>query len=659
MRRNFSASWIFRGWITWALVILYAQNSFSKSLQCEETQYVRGSKCCNKCKPGSRVLSHCKNSQQTTCVSCNHGEYQPGWTQETSCHLQRVCDTGKGFMERPENFVTEEPCRCRRGLQCHPINCEFCEKIPTCSPGLGLEVDHGSTSGRKICIPCKKGFFSADYNMEPCQQWTNCRAGGRNETQPGSAQADAVCGLPAPGTTPSWAIVSVLLVITVLCLLILLLFCYKDKLKLLSVNLRSCVQNLKRTRIQQETLAPLYHSGAAGGPKCTPCEITKLMCQAPQGPENDPLCTFPTSGPYVRIPLPFTEEMTNKGGVKVRKVTEDRSEGLAQPEEVSEEEVVSVSPLLAGSCVCVIPVREPLEVGENEDCSQAVSPGTPASCSCGGLEGDRDGEENRKEDKSGGERAREGSNGSQENTASSMSEASVASLISLSSPLLHTASAISQSSSPPELCLALTQAQLRSQFKCDLTDRSLVKQEGLHRLPNTDSTCTENSLSPAMTSVSPLMTSMSVGNLHSDSPPEASTPERDQGISWGDSRENKFSLGESELECLPESLHSNLAEPSLTSGLVSGNHNTTFISSGQVMNFSGEVVVVYVSQTPHDSDEGRPDDAFRSPVQEESSETALFLQSSQRSQGDSVSQRTLQDETLPVQEVMEGQLSDK
>ena len=36
------------------------------------------------------------------------------------------------------------------------------------------------------------------------------------------------------GTASSWVIVSVLSVITVLCLLILLLFCYKDKLKLLS-----------------------------------------------------------------------------------------------------------------------------------------------------------------------------------------------------------------------------------------------------------------------------------------------------------------------------------------------------------------------------------------------------------------------------------------
>lgn len=86
---------------------------------------------------------------------------------------------------------------------------------------------------------------------------------------------------------------------------------------------------------------------------------------------------------------------------------------------------------------------------------------------------------------------------------------------------------------------------------------------------------------------------------------------------------------------------------------MSGNNNTTFISSGQVMNFSGDVIVVYVSQTSLGSDGAGQDDAFGSPVQEEANETAQFFQSVLRPQGDSVSQSTLQDETLPVQEVME------
>ncbi|XP_042366314.1 tumor necrosis factor receptor superfamily member 11A [Plectropomus leopardus] len=657
MRLSFSSSWIVRGWITCVLITFYAQHVVSKSLQCDETHYYKGSRCCKRCRPGFRVFDDCTDSQETKCVKCGRGEYQPVWTDKTRCLQQKFCDPFKGFMERPENHEAEEPCRCRPGYQCSLINCEYCERIPTCSAGYGLEEDPESTNGRKTCVACKKGFFSADNSDEQCKQWTNCKAEGRSETKPGSAQADALCGPLYSGAAPSWVIVSVLSVITVLCLLILLLFCYKDKLKLLSVNLRSCVQNLKRTRIQQETLAPLYHSAAGGGigggpdgPKCTPCETTKLICQAPT---DEFPCTFPTSGPDVKVSLPFTVDMAEKEGTKEKTMMEDQSEGSGEPEEVSEgEEVVSAFPLVAGSCVCVIPIREPLEVGENEDCSQAVCPGTPGTCSCGGLDGERDGGESGKEEKSvradsGGEKG----DGNQEKMVLSKAETGVASLVSLSPPLLNTSSAVPPSSPLTELCLPLS--QVRAEVKPHLTDRSLGKQEELYRLASTDSTSTENSTTSVMTSVSPLMTSSSIGDLYLDKPSEASSLEQGQGFSWGDSRRSKLSSGESELECSPESLHSQLDEPTLTSGQVSGNHNTTFISSGQVMNFSGDVIVVYVSQTSLGSDGAGQDDAFGSPVQEESNETVPFFQSSLRSQGDSISQSTLEEETLPVQEVME------
>lgn len=58
------------------------------------------------------------------------------------------------------------------------------------------------------------------------------------------------------------------------------------------------------------------------------------------------------------------------------------------------------------------------------------------------------------------------------------------------------------------------------------------------------------------------------------------------------------------------------------SGQVTGNNNTTFISSGQVMNFSGEVIVVYVSQTSLGSS-GGTDEPFSCPVQEESNEDSF------------------------------------
>ncbi|XP_047206568.1 tumor necrosis factor receptor superfamily member 11A isoform X2 [Girardinichthys multiradiatus] len=652
--------WVFRGWITCVLVTFSAQDAISKSTQCKENYYLNDSTCCKKCPAGQRVLSHCSEYQDTVCIQCSHDTYQPGWTGYMTCIKKKYCDPGKGFLRRNEHSEDpkrEEQCQCRPGFQCSLINCEYCEKIPTCGPGWGLEEDPASKNGRKICVGCKNGFYSAEEDQEQCKEWTNCKAEGKSEKQRGSAQADAECGPPVFGPAPSWFVVSLLSVVTVLCLLILLLFCYKDKLKLLSVNLRSCVQNLKRSRIQQETLAPLYRSGAAGGgipevagSKCTPCEMTELIYPASPSPEIDPPCTFPASVPCVMISLPFTEEMAEKEVVKENKVTETESRGSGEPEELSEEEVINASPFLASSCVCVSLVREPLEVGENEDCSQAVIPGTTGTCSCGGLEVKKDGEENVKEDKSDNQLPEERVD--QEKMGTSLNETSVRSLVSVCPPV-HTSSLVLPSNPLPDLCLPLSQAQ-STQSRSTLSDKSLVKQDELYRLASTESDSSENNEASAMTLVSAVMMSTSAGELYLDKTQEASRLEHGQGIFCGNSKENKLSLEESELECSPESLHSELAEPTLTSGLISGSHNTTFISSGQVMNVTGDVIVVYVSQMSDSSDEGGPDGAFGSPVQEEANETAQFFQSCLRSQGVSISHSTLREKTLPVQEMILG-----
>lgn len=258
--------------------------------------------------------------------------------------------------------------------------------------------------------------------------------------------------------------------------------------------------------------------------------------------------------------------MTEKNDTNSKTLTEDHSKGSGEPEEVSEEEeVVSVSRLLAGSCVCVIPVCEPLEVGENEDCSQAVSPGTSGTCSCGGLDGEKEGDESGKDKRSSvrADRSEEKNDRNQEKMVLPKSETGAASLVSLS-PLLHISSVVLPSSPIPELCLPLSQAQT-PELKSHMTDRSLVKQEEMYRLPSMDSTSTECSTTSVMTLVSPLMTSSSV-DLYLDKPTEASSQERGQRLFWEDNSGNKVSSGESELECSPESLHSQLAEPTLTSG---------------------------------------------------------------------------------------------
>uniref|UniRef100_A0A8C7G5J4 Tumor necrosis factor receptor superfamily, member 11a, NFKB activator n=1 Tax=Oncorhynchus kisutch TaxID=8019 RepID=A0A8C7G5J4_ONCKI len=624
MRVHFSTSWIFQGWIIHLVLTLCAQRALSRPT-CSQQQYLKDKRCCSRCEPG------------------------------------------KGFNRvRPSNRLAAVPCQCKPGLQCSPINCEFCEKIPTCGPGYGLETD--TESGRRTCVACKRGHFSPNTSMEPCSLWTNCNGLGKSDKQTGSDQTDAVCGPHLSGASTSWVLLWVLSVITVLCLLILLLFCYKEKLRLLSVNLRSCVQNLKRTRIQQETLAPLYHSGVVGGglegQSGTLRETTCLIGLAHSPSETPHTC--PTATPGDRVKLPPTKEMEEERKEEERREEEDEgvgSEGSGEAEEVSEDGVceevvpedVCVSPLWAGSCVCVLSVREPLEVGDNEDCSQAVNPGTLGTCSCGGEGESKGGEKDERKD-GGRERAKvvEGLQ-----VKSSERSSHTSSPFSLS----PTSSSLSPADHSCDLYPLLT--QVRSEVKGQLIDSSQGKGEEIYRLNcSISSTLTTKATPPLTSAISPYpsVTSVTVGDRQSELTSEASSSEQNQGLSWRDIGGNKLSSGGSELDCAPESLQSQLTEPALTSGQVTGNNNTTFISSGQVMNFNADVIVVYVSQTSLGNEGEGPDDAFGSPVQEQANERAPMFQSSISSKSvshssvassvNSITHSPLrQEDNLPVQEV--------
>ncbi|CDQ84026.1 unnamed protein product, partial [Oncorhynchus mykiss] len=575
---------------------------------CTQQQYLKDKRCCRRCEPGSYVFAECSGYSDTKCRQCGRDEYQPDWTNETKCLPQKFCDTGKGFnRERPSNPQAAVPCQCQPGLECSPINCEFCEKIPTCGPGYGLETD--TEAGRRTCVACKRGYFSPNTSIEPCRQWTNCKGLGKSDKKTGSDQTDAVCGPHLSGSsTSSWVLVCILSVITVLCLLILLLFCYKDKLKLLSVNLRLCVQNLKRTRIQQETLAPLYHSGSegggVGGQNCTLCEKTCLIVLADTPSET--LHTCPTAIPGDRVKLPPIKEMKEE-----RREEEDEgmgSEGSGEAEEVSEEAVCEEG---------VSEGVEPLEVGENEDCSQAVNPGTLGTCSWR-------------------ERAKivEGLQGKSSEMSCNTSPYSLSPTSSPLSPVM------------PSCDLYLPLIPARSEVKAQLIDSSQRKVDGLYRLNSSISSTPTTDTTPTSTSIT--------------SPDPSVTP--NQGLSWRGSGGNKLLSGGSELEFAPDCIQSQLAEPALTSGQVTGNNNTTFISSGQVMNFSADVIVVYVSQTSLGNEEEGPDDAFGIPVQEQANERAPLFQSSASSKSvghspppsprNSITHNPpQQDDNLPVQEV--------
>ncbi|KAJ8413478.1 hypothetical protein AAFF_G00094740 [Aldrovandia affinis] len=533
MRVDFTISWIFRGWVTHLIVTLCAQAASKPS--CNQHQYVKDRRCCSKCGPGKYAFAPCTSDSDTTCRECGTNEYQPDWNNETKCLPQKFCDAGKGFSQvRPQNPLVAVPCQCKPGFQCSLSNCEYCEKIRNCRPGHGLTTDK---SGRGFCVPCENGHFSNDSSIQPCRPWTNCKELGKTEKQPGSDKTDAVCGPLIPGI--SWIVVAVLSVIIVISLVILFLFCYKDKLVPLSENLRTCVQNLKRSRIQQETLSAPY-SSSHGQQNCTLYEITCLIRQ-----EEDPLKS---------LDICANDGQANGGPVA------DQGEG---------------------------PVEEPVEVGENEDCSQAVAPGLTRACSCGGESG-----------------------------------TGAANLLLLrETPLCHGCSACSLASCP------------NRHGSCDASqDSSLAGLAG-----RTDADCRQNE--PCCCSIDSTAIPMPSSDCGSD-----------RGLSLQHSDEQKLSVTDLSLDADPESA-GHISDLPLTSGHVTGNHNTTFISNGQVMNFSGDVIVVYVSQNSQGGGEG-PEEAFCSPVQEESGEEDV--QGLAKPKRDTVPQ---EDASHPLQEQMHQQPS--
>ncbi|XP_051537930.1 tumor necrosis factor receptor superfamily member 11A-like isoform X2 [Myxocyprinus asiaticus] len=542
------------------------------AISCLQYEYEYNGNCCSKCEPGKYVFAHCTGSLHTMCLDCGRDEYQPDWNREMKCIAQKFCDEGKGFNRtRPHNAIAAEPCRCKQGFHCSLINCEYCEAIKKCPAGEGVVM--GET-GRASCVPCQNGFFSESQSIEACKKWTDCKAIGKTVKQPGSSKTDMVCGLHSPGPMTPWVVVAILLVIIMVSLVILFLFCCKDKLNFLSVNLRTCVQNLKGSRNQQETVIPSYH--CSNGPQTFP-----LICQEKSPPESLIMC--PSTA------LTITDETST--------CTDQEQADSSSGSSIEDSRDGPASPLSGSSCSCAFSMKEPIEVGENEDCSQLVATGLATCHSC---------------------RTGDAFDTKGENVQ----------VINLKEPLLC------------ENCSSEGLPACAGSADCDYVDlqrsqelyldySSPAGKEAMSEIPyrqNEPCCCSiESTTVPLLPSVS----------------------DNKQGLSLIDSEDLKLSNPDADTD-----YQNQCSEAAPTTGQVTGNNNTTFISSGQVMNFSGEVIVVYVSQTSLGSG-GGTEEPFSCPVQEESNEDSF--QSEPKSNIGTAPQgknRAVHSERhLPVQEV--------
>ncbi|KAM9436707.1 tumor necrosis factor receptor superfamily member 11A isoform 1-T1 [Clarias gariepinus] len=567
MRAYFSTSWIFRGWIYCLIFALCIQRKHAKPI-CNDLQYLQGNKCCSKCKPGTYLSATCTENEDTKCRPCGKNEYQSKYTTEKRCYPQKFCDEGKGFYRPNPSSTTElEPCQCKEGFQCTTSYCEFCDRIKPCPPGQGLAGE----TGKQACKDCDYGFFSDSNSVEACKKWTDCKAIGKSEEKPGSHVADVVCGPPFE-PPPSWAVVAIPCAIIVMCAVIL--SCYKDKLNILSVNLRTCVQNIKQSRIQQETLTPPYNSNRP---------LYEITSQVDEGtPEYLSMCSK-----SVRDSPGLDKAQGNKKTPYSSKLEKDRADGSSGSSAEGSESPCTPHP--GSSCSCLI-MKEPVEVGENEDCSELVATGLAGCCSCAQV--DNVVPEPRKDD-----------NGS------------------LKEPPLcgnfYTENVPGCLQGSQELYLDYSSGagkEVMSVVRDLHSDTSAYER-------NEPQCCSIESTA--------VLSSLSTSN--------------NQGLSLISSADNNQPKADADLEIQSQSL-----ETALTCAQVTGNNNTTFISTGQVMNFTGDVIMVYVSQTSLGS--SGDEEPYASPVQEQSAECANqnLPKSYQRTDG--------HERHIPVQEMTNQRL---
>ncbi|XP_031235692.1 tumor necrosis factor receptor superfamily member 11A [Mastomys coucha] len=159
----------------------------------QERHYEYLGRCCSRCEPGKYLSSKCTLTSDTVCLPCGPDEYLDTWNEEDKCLLHKVCDAGKALVAvDPGNHTAPRRCACTAGYHWN-ADCECCLRNTECAPGFGAQ--HPLQLNKDtVCIPCLLGFFSDVFSStDKCKPWTNCTLLGRIEAHQGTSESDVVC----------------------------------------------------------------------------------------------------------------------------------------------------------------------------------------------------------------------------------------------------------------------------------------------------------------------------------------------------------------------------------------------------------------------------------------------------------------------------------
>ncbi|XP_054141058.1 tumor necrosis factor receptor superfamily member 11A isoform X4 [Melozone crissalis] len=549
----------------WLLLLCLAAAGKQLSLQitppCESEQhYEYLGRCCRKCEPGKYLSARCTATSDSVCQPCGPNEYMDVWNEEDKCLLHKICDQGKALREvNPGNSTFQRQCACTMGYHWNE-DCDCCQRNTMCAPGLGVKPPVQQDRDT-MCIPCPRGYFSkVSSSTDECKSWTNCTALGMEEIVPGTDKSDAVCKeqkMPEPS---------------------------EDDLQNWANEVCSQIKGTKE--LPRDALVTVNITNA---PVPQMAEGTFLLVPSGSPVPGKSCCT--SGHTPCRNESPSTEPC-EAGEFSVVTETDDYqfppvpTEDEYMDKDLNNTDYLSLLSQTASKTVSSF--SQPMEAGENDSLNQyfsgigstedvSVSPGFHPPSNTDGAHVATD-QLLQKSCQHAHSCPKETGNKDIDNFATNCDS--------------------------KRICVRCGILYRESPQKCYKPCRAAA--DSTSTSPETGScaqcTCGLNFLSAGQSTLG--------NNLGMEDAPSDSTNVKYQNTNGSTSGTQSSTSG----------TNSSTSDLPPASGNVTGNSNSTFISSGQVMNFKGDIIVVYLSQNSQEgtaASSGLSEDNVGSPVQEE------------------------------------------
>ncbi|KFQ56841.1 Tumor necrosis factor receptor superfamily member 5, partial [Nestor notabilis] len=165
------------------------------AVRCLDKQYEYRDRCCNRCRPGEKLVSECSGTEDSVCTPCESGHYQQSWTKERHCAPHDICEDNTGLIVKTHGNATHNTvCQCRAGMHCSDTSCQTCVENQPCPHGFGFMAAKAMARMSSPCEPCAEGTFSnVSSKTEPCHPWTSCEEKGLMVKVKGTNTSDVIC----------------------------------------------------------------------------------------------------------------------------------------------------------------------------------------------------------------------------------------------------------------------------------------------------------------------------------------------------------------------------------------------------------------------------------------------------------------------------------